>query len=43
MNRRTTYRRPTRITYREHVAAALGCTIGMLATSLFVLGLVIGR
>lgn len=43
MNRRTTYRRPSLITYREHVAAALGCTVGMLAMALFALGLVIGR
>ena len=43
MNRRTTYRPLTarRLAYREHVAAALGASIGMLAATLTVIALVV--
>lgn len=45
MNRRTTYRPPAarRLAYREHIAAALGCTIGMLAVALLVIAIEVTR
>ena len=44
MNRRATYqplRRARRATYREHFAAALGFSAGMLATTLLIIALVV--
>lgn len=41
MNRRSTYQPPSRFTYREHVAAALGAAAGMLAMTLLVVGLAV--
>lgn len=46
MNRRSTYqpqRRAPRITYGEHIAAALGVSIGMLAITLLVVALEVTR
>ncbi|WP_179297617.1 hypothetical protein [Microbacterium sp. SZ1] len=46
MNRRSTYqpaRGIRRVTYREHVAAALGAASGMLAISLLVIGMAVTR
>lgn len=43
MNRRATYRPASRITYREHIAAALGAATGMLSMTLLAVGMVITR